>query len=56
VRQAIREGDRFYTVSSTTGKAALVEVYDCPSCKAPTIRSAPDWVTDNNLDNIPICG
>lgn len=55
VRQAIREGDRFYTVSPTTGKAALVELYDCPSCKAPTIRSAPDWVTDNNLDTIPIC-
>jgi hypothetical protein len=50
-----REGDRFYTVSPTTGKAALVELYDCPSCKTPTIRSAPDWVTDNNVDNISIC-
>ena len=55
VRAAIREGDRFYTVSPTTGKAALVEVYDCPSCKAPTIRSAPDSITDNDVDNISIC-
>jgi Protein of unknown function (DUF3892) len=55
VRTAIRAGDRFYTVSPTTGKAALVEVYDCPSCKAPTIRSAPDSVTDNDLDNIGLC-
>ncbi len=55
VRTAIREGDRFYTVSPTTGKAALVEIYDCPSCKTPTIRSASDWVTDNNVDNISIC-
>jgi hypothetical protein len=55
VRTAIRQGDRFYTVSPTTGKAALVELHDCPSCKAPTTRSTPDWVTDNNVDNISIC-
>lgn len=55
VRAAIRNGDRYYTVSPKTGKAALVEAYDCPSCKTGTIRSAPDSTTDNNLDNLSTC-
>lgn len=55
VRAAIRQGDRFYTVGDTSGKAALVELYDCPTCQVQTIRSAGDAVTDNNLDKMPGC-
>lgn len=48
VRQAIRQGHVFFTVSPSTGKAALVEPHD-------TIRSKADAVKDNNLDNLPTC-
>ena len=47
----VEEGDRFYTVSPSTGKQADVEPYDC-ACGVKTIRSDPDHVTDNNLDNM----
>ena len=56
VIQAIRAGHRFYTVSPSTGKTALVQVINCTRCQRPTIRSAPDAVTDNNLDSLPRCG
>jgi hypothetical protein len=54
VRAAIRTGDRFYTVGPS-GKAALVELYDCPTCRVSTIRSGSDSVTDNNLDKMSSC-
>ncbi len=54
VRQAIRGGHRFYTVSPSTGKQAAVEPDTC-GCGYDTIRSTPDKVTDNNLDNLRAC-
>ena len=48
VRQLLREGHRFFTVSPSTGKKAYVEAYD-------TDRSHRDAVTDNNLDNLSRC-
>jgi hypothetical protein len=57
VRDAIRDGDRFYTVSPSTRKAADVRPDTCRigGCVVETIRSAPDAVTDNNLDNLRVC-
>jgi hypothetical protein len=54
---AIRSGDRFYTVSPSTGKAADVRPMTChvAGCLVVTLRSASDAVTDNNLDNMPSC-
>ncbi len=57
VRSAIINGDRFYTYSPSTGWTADVEPYDAwtPSGWVLTIRSTPDAVTDNNLDNMRGC-
>jgi hypothetical protein len=54
VRRRIRAGERFYTVSPTTGAEADVEPFDC-WCGVLTIRSRPDQVTDNNLDSLRLC-
>lgn len=54
VRTALRSGDRFYTVSPSTGKVANVEAFDC-ACGYKTIRSTADAVVDNNLDNLRAC-
>jgi Protein of unknown function (DUF3892) len=54
VRAAIADGTRFYTVSPSTGKVADVTRYDC-WCGIKTIRSTPDAVYDNNLDNLRLC-
>lgn len=54
VRQYILSGQRFYTVSPSTGAVAYVERFDC-ACGVKTIRSRPDAVYDNNLDNLPTC-
>lgn len=53
-RTAIARGDVFYTVSPSTGKQARVRAYDCP-CGVKSLRSAPDAVKDNNLDNLLNC-
>lgn len=57
VREALKGGDRFYTVSPSTGKEADVKADNCNinGCTVETIRSKADAVTDNNLDNIPSC-
>lgn len=57
VRKALENGDRFYTVSPSTGKEADVKADDCKigGCTVKTIRSKADAVTDNNLDNLRIC-
>jgi hypothetical protein len=55
VYHQIRNGAVFFTVSSSTNKIALVRTFTCPSCHFDTIRSAPDAVTDNNLDNLRAC-
>ena len=48
-RREIEEGARFYTVSPTTGEHADVERFE------DTIRTNPDEVTDNNLDDLRAC-
>jgi hypothetical protein len=57
VREALEAGDRFYTVSPSTGKEADVRADNChvAGCLVETIRSKADAVTDNNLDNMPGC-
>lgn len=57
VRAALRSGDRFYTVSPSTGLTADVEPYDAHvgGQIVYTIRSTPDAVTDNNVDNLRVC-
>jgi hypothetical protein len=47
------QGHRFYTVSPSTGGTALVRKYHC--CGLDTLRSDPDAVYDNNLDDLPAC-
>ena len=56
VYAAMDAGDIFYTFGIQSGKMALVHKLDCPFCGRPTLRSAPDAVLDNNLDNLPRCG
>jgi hypothetical protein len=53
VRTRIFAGDVFYTHSPSTGLNALVEPWNC--CGIQTLRSRPDRVKDNNLDNLPNC-
>jgi hypothetical protein len=52
-RARIAAGTVLYTVSPSTGNAALVQLFTC--CSIGTLRSHPDAVTDNNLDNLPAC-
>lgn len=55
VIEAMSRGDTFYTQGERSGKVARVEVVRCPICGRPYLRSAPDAVEDNNLDNLPTC-
>lgn len=57
VRAAIYRGNRFYTQSPSTGRTADVEAYDFHynGQTIRTIRSTPDCVADNNLDNLRVC-
>ena len=55
ILKTIDSGDSFYTKSTSTGKEAEVKKFDCGTCKRTTIRSTPDAVTDNNLDNLREC-
>ena len=57
VRQALEDGDSFYTVSSSTDHVADVEAYDAnvSGTTIETIRSSPDAIWDNNLDNLRAC-
>lgn len=52
---AMDQGDAFYTYGESSQKTALVHKYVCPWCSRTHIRSAPDAVPDNNLDNLPRC-
>jgi hypothetical protein len=54
VYQAMNNGDRFFTLSPSTGKVAWVHPATC--CDVQTLRSSPDSVTDNNLDALARCG
>jgi hypothetical protein len=57
VRSAIRDGDRFYTQSPSTNRTADVEPYNVVVNGETiyTIRSSPDAIHDNNLDNLRVC-
>ena len=55
VRDAIDRGDIFETCGKSK-KTAGVDKFSCQPCKFATIRSNPDEVTDNNLDDLPKCG
>jgi hypothetical protein len=52
----LADGDTFNTHSPSTDKVADVHKYVCEvqGCTVDTLRSAPDAVSDNNLDNL-IC-
>lgn len=57
VRSALTNGDTFYTVSPSTGRTADVRAYDAHvnGRTIRTIRSSPDAIWDNNLDNMRVC-
>lgn len=55
VLSAMASGDVFYTKSRSTGLEAKVEPFTCGSCRRTYIRSKPDEVTDNNLDDLRRC-
>ncbi len=52
---AMRTGDTFYTQGPTSGKEAAVKPEKCSKCGRDIIKSAPDAVHDNNLDNLQFC-
>jgi hypothetical protein len=53
VYNAMDQGDTFYTRGDASGKNASVQKYKCPHCEQETLRSAPDAMADNNLENLP---
>jgi hypothetical protein len=55
VCQSISEGNHFYTVSPSTLRRAGVEPYELEARgrMIRTLRSTPDAVPDNDLDNLP---
>ena len=55
VLAAMNSGTTFFTKSESTGKIAFVEPYHCSRCRRTFIRSSPDAVKDNNLDNMRSC-
>ena len=55
VLNAMDQGNVFYTQGKNSGTVAYVQKYVCPNCTRTHIRSAPDAVQDNNLDNLPNC-
>lgn len=55
VLAAMTRGDTFYTFGEVSGKEASVDKYVCPYCSITHIRSSPDAVKDNNLDNLRRC-
>ena len=55
VLTAMDRGHIFYTRGRNSDKVARVEKYVCGRCSRTHIRSSPDAVQDNNLDNLPNC-
>jgi hypothetical protein len=57
VYAAMDQGERFYTYSPSANKVAWVRKYQCvhADCQFNTLRSDPNAVPDNNLDNLPTC-
>jgi hypothetical protein len=56
-REAIRSGDRLYTISRSTRAEAEVRVSGCDidGCTVHTLRSLTDTFADNNLNNLQTC-
>ncbi len=52
---AMRAGDIFYTQGETSHKVAEVEHYHCEKCGGTHIKTKPDHVKDNNLDELKHC-
>jgi len=55
VLAAMDRGDKFYTRGERSERVAGVEKYNCTYCRRTYIRSTPDAVQDNNLDNLRRC-
>lgn len=55
VLAAMDQDHTFHTYGETSQMTAQVHKYTCPFCIRTHIRSAPDAVKDNNLDNLPAC-
>jgi hypothetical protein len=57
VRAQLRAGYRFHTLDPVTGRTADVEAYDAHvnGRVVYTIRSTPDAIPGNNLDNLRVC-
>jgi uncharacterized protein DUF3892 len=55
VLAAMDRGNTFYTQGRQSGRVAEIEKYTCSTCRRIYIRSAPDAIPDNNLDNLPRC-
>jgi len=55
VLMAMDRGDTFYTQGEQSGRIANVVKYICSRCHRTYIRSTPDAVYDNNLDNLRVC-
>lgn len=55
VLAAMDSGNTFYTFGETSQRKTFVGPYICGLCSERHIRSTPDAVTDNNLDNLPLC-
>jgi hypothetical protein len=55
VLQMMDGGDQFFTKGVESGKEAGVVKFHCDHCSKTHIRSTPDAVRDNNLDNLRTC-
>jgi hypothetical protein len=55
VYEALDRNDTFYTYGPQSKKVALVEKFRCQPHNFDTLRTEPDALTDNNLDNLPRC-
>ncbi len=52
---AMNAGDEFLTYGEESRKWARVHKVACTHCGRTIIRSGPDAVSDNNLDNLRRC-
>jgi hypothetical protein len=58
VREALQDGEEFYTVGHGTGVEAYVEADTCNigGCTIMTIRTEAEAAAENNLENLAHCG
>lgn len=56
VIQMMDAGHTFHTIGETSGRRANVIKVACERCRRWIIRSGPDAIADNNLDNLRRCG